>query len=122
VLVSKEIFQVVKATFAAVIFSLIYVLLFSLIVQFIAIPQTAIKYVNQVFKVICIIAGGLIFVGGRFGILKGVIYGPLCVIFTYLLFGAIAGEFTFSFAFLIEVALGAVIGGITGIIAVNVKK
>ena len=63
----KNIFQVVKASAAAVIISLLFVLVFTLIIQFCSLSVGVIKPVNQVFKILSIIAGGLIFIRGEKG-------------------------------------------------------
>ena len=118
----KHILQVVKATAGAVIFSLVFVLLFTLLIQLFSIPTGAITPVNQVFKVISIAAGGLIFIRGEKGLIKGAIFGLFAVVITYLLYGAIAHSLTISWKFAIEIVLGVVAGAISGIIAVNIKK
>ena len=82
----------------------------------------AVKPVNQVFKILSIVVGGLIFIRGDKGWLKGIIYGLIAVIVTYLLYGAIAHSLSISWKFAIEILLGVVSGAITGIIAVNIKK
>ncbi len=118
----KNIFQVVKASSASVIVSLIFVLVFTLIIQLFSLPLGAVKPVNQVFKILSIVVGGLIFIRGDKGWLKGIIYGLIAVIVTYLLYGAIAHSLSVSWKFAIEILLGVVSGAITGIIAVNIKK
>ena len=118
----KSIFQIVKAAAAAVIISLAFVLIFTLIIQLFSLPLDAVKPVNQVFKIISIAAGGLIFIRGEKGLIKGAIYGLAAVLVTYLLYGLISGSLTVSWKFAIEILLGVVAGGISGIIAVNIKK
>lgn len=118
----KDIFQVVKAAAAAVIASLIFVLIFTLIIQLFKLPLGAVKPVNQVFKILSIVVGGLIFIRGHKGWLKGMIYGFIAVMLTYLLYGAISHSLTISWKFVIEIVLGIASGAITGIIAVNIKK
>ena len=118
----KNIFQIVKAASAAVIASLIFVLIFTLIIQLFSLPLGAVKPVNQVFKIISIAIGGLIFIRGDKGWLKGIIYGLIAVIVTYLLYGAISHSLSIGWKFAIEILLGVVCGAITGIIAVNIKK
>ena len=118
----KDIFQVVKASAAAVIVSLVFVLIFTLIIQLFSLPINVIKPVNQVFKILSIVAGGLIFIRGEKGWLKGIIYGLIAVIATYLLYGAISHSLSVSWKFVIEILLGVICGAITGIIAVNIKK
>ena len=118
----KNIFQIVKAAAASVIVSLLFVLIFTLIIQLFSLPLGAVRPVNQVFKILSIVAGGLIFIRGDKGWLKGIIYGFIAVIVTYLLYGAISHSLSISWKFLLEILLGVVSGAITGIIAVNIKK
>lgn len=118
----KNIFQIVKASAAAVIASLIFVLVFTLIIQLFSLPMNAVKPVNQVFKIVSIVVGGLLFIRGEKGWLKGIIYGFAAVIITYLLYGLISHSLSFSWKFILEIVLGVVSGAITGIIAVNIKR
>ena len=118
----KNIFQVIKASAASVIISLLFVLLFTLIIQFCSVPMSAVKPVNQVFKILAIAAGGLIFIRGEKGLLKGLIYGIIAVTLTFFLFGLISRSLDFSWKFLLEVLLGGVAGAISGVIAVNIKR
>ncbi len=118
----KNIFQVVKASAAAVIISLLFVLVFTLIIQFCSLSVGVIKPVNQVFKILSIIAGGLIFIRGEKGWIKGAVYGLIAVIITYLLYGLIAHSISVSWKFALEILLGVVAGTVTGIIAVNIRR
>ena len=118
----KFVFQILKAALAAIIISLVLSLIFTLIIQLFSLPTGAVKPVNQVFKILSIVAGGLIFIRGEKGLLKGAIYGLVAVICTYFLYSIIAGSLSFSWKFIIEILLGTVAGGITGVIAVNIKK
>ena len=118
----KNIFQVIMAAAAAVEISLVFVLAFTLIIQLFSLSTAAVKPVNQVFKIISIAAGGLIFIRGDKGLVKGLIHGLIAVIITYLLYGLIAQSLSISWKFAIEILLGIVAGGISGVIAVNIKK
>ena len=118
----KNIFQIVKAAAAAIILSLLLVLIFTLIIQLFSLPTGAVKPVNQVIKILSIIGGGLIFIRGDKGWLKGIIYGVAAVLITYLLYGLIAHSLSISWKFAIEILIGAAAGAITGIIAVKIKK
>lgn len=121
-MLKDNILQVVKATLAAILFSLAFVLLFTLVIQLASLPSSVIKPVNQVFKILAIAVGGLIFIRGEKGIIKGVAAGLFSVLLTYVLFGIIGGSFSVSWTFALELLLGAACGAISGIIAVNVKK
>ncbi len=117
----EHILQVVKATLAAIIFSLACVLVFSLFVQLFSLSSAVIKPVNQVLKTLCIAAGGLLFIRGSGGLVKGAVYGAVAVLATYVLFSAMSGDFSVTGFFALEVLIGAVSGAVSGIIGVNIK-
>ena len=98
----KNIFQIAMSAAAAVVISLVFVLIFTLIIQLFSLPLGAVKPVNQVFKIVAIAAGGLIFIRGEKGL--------------------ISCSFDISWFFAIEILIGAVAGAITGVIAVNIKN
>ncbi len=118
----KNIFQIVKAAAAAVIISLLFVLIFTLIIQLFSLSAGAVKPVNQVFKILSIAAGGLIFIRGDKGLIKGAVYGLIAVIITYFLYAIIAQSLSVSWKFALEILLGIAAGAISGVIAVNIKK
>ncbi len=117
----EHILQVVKATLAAIIFSLACVLAFSLFVQLFSLSSAVIKPVNQVLKTLCIAAGGILFIRGSGGIVKGAVYGAVAVLATYVLFSAMSGDFSVTGFFALEVLIGAVSGAVSGVIGVNIK-
>lgn len=118
----KDIFQVGKATLAAVIFVLVYALVFAGIITLFGIPSPVIKPVNQVFKILSIVFGGMLFIRGERGLLKGAVFGISAVFQTWMLFSTIALSFDIGWTLLLECVIGAFAGGIVGVIAVNVKK
>ncbi|MCH5147276.1 MAG: TIGR04086 family membrane protein [Clostridiales bacterium] len=117
-----HIFQVAKAVLGAILISLAFVLVFTVLIQLFSISTSAIRPVNQVFKIIAIVGGGLLFIRGDKGLIKGLIHGVLSVVLTFLLFGLIAGTLSCDWKFAIELLIGIVAGGITGVIAVNIKR
>ena len=58
---------------------------------------------------------------GEKGLIKGAISGIIITVITYLIF-LLFGAASFGTGFLIDLALLTVVGAISGIIAVNVKK
>lgn len=118
----QNVLQIVKASCAAVVFALVYALIFTLIVQLFCLPSGAIKPTNQVFKILSIVFGGLLFIRNDKGLVKGAIVGVVSVLLNYFLFSAIAASITFSWLFLVELLLGAVAGAITGVLAVSLIK
>ena len=118
----SAVLQVLKATCAAVVFSLVFVLIFTLVIQLASLTSAVIKPINQVFKIVAIAGGGLLFIRGDRGLIKGLVYGVCAVLITYLLFSVISGSFSISWLFILEIVLGAAAGSISGVIAVNIKK
>lgn len=118
----NNVFQILKAILAAVIVSLALSLLFTVIIQLFTLPMTSVKPVNQVLKILSVAAGGIIFLRGDNGLIKGIIYGVAAVIITYFIYALISGALSVDWKFAIEIVLGAAAGGISGVIAVNIKK
>ena len=121
-MIKDIILQVGKAACAAVVFTLLYTLIFAGIITLFGVPTSTIRITNQVFKVLSIAFGGLLFLRGERGLFKGVALGLSAVIQEWLLFSTIACSFDFGWTLLLELVIGAFAGGIVGIIAVNVKK
>ena len=113
--------SVLKSAFFALIISLSGILIFAIIVKFTAPTDTLIKIVNQFIKVLAVASGCFFFTRGNLGIVKGAIAGALCTFLTYAIFALMSGSQLFSAEMFIDLLLTAVVGGITGIIAVNIK-
>lgn len=118
---SKHIAEVVKSALAAVLISLAFALLFTVVIQLFSLPAWVIKPVNQAFKILAVAGGGLLFIRGGHGLVKGAVHGLVSVLVTFLVFGAIAGSLAISYKLAIELLMGCIAGGITGVIAVNLK-
>ena len=121
-MVKNDIKMVVSGILKGMIFSLIAVLVFSFIVQLFSLGDNVIHVVDQFIKSLAVFIGCLFSLKGRGGWLKGLLTGLFVFVLTYLIFGLIAGAKVFTWNFLIDAAFGAVIGLISGIIAVNVRK
>ena len=115
-------FSVLKAVATAVIITLFAVLIFGLIAKFVTINFKIIRVINQFLKVISVFLGCFLVVRERKGLLKGLIIGFIFAIVTYLLFALIGKGLSFKLSFLIDLAFLIIIGGISGVVAVNVKK
>lgn len=111
-----------KAIGISIIFTLASVLLFALIIKLFNLDQGVIKPVNQFLKVISIFTGCFFCFRQGKGFLKGAFVGILVVLLTFFIFAIIAGSISFTSSFLIELLFGALIGGISGIITVNLKR
>ena len=78
--------------------------------------------INQGIKCVSIIVGALAFVRGEKGWLKGGIVGILFTAISYLAFSSFGGDFSLSWLIIAELGTAFLFGGLSGALAVNVKK
>ena len=116
------IFSGVKGVVIALLFSLVSVLLFALAIDIFNLPLTIIKPINCILKILAVIIGSLFVINGEKGLIKGAALGGVISFLSFLLFGSIGGEISYSLNLLWEVLLGATIGGIAGVVAVAIKR
>lgn len=113
--------QLIKGILTGVIATIAGILIFAVIVNLTGINQSVIKGVNQFIKIISVFIGCFFSFSGEKGLIKGAISGLTITVITYLIF-LLFGAASFGTGFLIDLALLTVVGAISGIIAVNVKK
>lgn len=119
---SGGVLSVLKGVLTVVMISLIGVLIFGFIVKAFYLPTAVIKGVNQFLKVIAIFIGCFFFLRENKGLIKGILTGVISTIIIYLIFALIGGKAYFSLPFLIDVVFSLIVGAISGIVAVNVRK
>ena len=115
-------FQIVKAALAAVAACVVGAFVFALVLRFSAIPDRAILPVNETLKAAAICLGAMLFIKGDKGLLKGALTGVFTVALSYLAFSALGGDFSLSWLIFAELFFGAVVGGASGVAAVNFKS
>lgn len=113
--------DVLKGTLCAVIITLFGVLIFALVVKFALLGSAVIKAVNQFIKILSVFLGCSFFLRGRMGLVRGALIGVISTVIVYALFSLFGGEIFFSYKLLIDIIFSLVIGGVSGIIAVNLK-
>ena len=113
--------SVIKSTLLALIISLLGILLFAIVVKFTAPTETLIKTVNQFIKILAVFIGCFVSVKGSSGLVKGAVSGALSTLLIYAIFALMSGSRIFSAEMLIDLLITAVVGGISGIAAVNAK-
>lgn len=111
---------IIKAVLLAVIVTLAGVLIFAFLLKFLSLTHISVKIVNQFIKVASIFIGGLIFLKEGKGIVKGILLGVLYAIIVQAVFSLISGT-ALKFEWL-DLGFCILIGGISGIIAVNLKS
>ena len=114
--------NVIVASIIAVSISLVLILIFALMLRFIDIDTSLILPINQGIKIISILLGTIFgFKSNKTkGFLKGMIVGLLYTILAYLIFSLLSFSFNFNVAFLLDLLCATLVGGVSGIIAVNI--
>ena len=115
-------FTVIKATLLALAVSLMAAVAFAVILRVSGMGERWIYTINQLAKGISIRVGVAVFVRGEKGWLKGGGVGLLFTGLSYLAFSAIGGDFSLSWLILMELLIAFLVGAISGIFTVNVKK
>lgn len=116
------IISTIKGLAVAIIATLLGILVFAGIIKVANLNSTVIKSVNQFLKVLSVFLGCLFGISGKNGLIKGALIGTLSAVVTYLLFALIGSQPVFSSEFFIDLVFYLIIGVISGIITVNVKK
>ncbi|MBQ9714324.1 MAG: TIGR04086 family membrane protein [Clostridia bacterium] len=111
-------FSVIKGVAFALLASVLFSILFACVLRAAPALANVVYPVNQIVKVLAAFLGGLFFVRGEKGWLKGLGVGGLFFLLSYLTFSAFGGNFSASWLILVEcivTVLGGIIGGIFGV-------
>ena len=119
---SKAVFQVVKGVAVALVISVFTSAVFALILRVCPLPEVAVRIITQVLKALSLAVGVLLFLKGEKGLLKGIVCGLLFSMLGYLTFSALGGGFSLSWLIVVELVVFSAVGGLIGIVAVNVKR
>ncbi len=115
---------IIKGVVAGLCVALVGILIFAFILRFTSISDNVITPVNQVIKGISIFVG--VFFGLKkhknMGLISGILIGLCFTICAFLVFSILDGAFQFDRTLVNDIVFGSVIGGICGIICVNLKK
>ncbi|MBR1925293.1 MAG: TIGR04086 family membrane protein [Clostridia bacterium] len=116
--------NIIKGSFWGVAFSLVCILLFAFVIKFTSISENAISPVNQIIKVLsiffaCFVASKKI---NSHGWLVGIFVGLIYSILSFLIFSVLDGHFSVGINVLNDIAFGSVLGLISGIITIGLRK
>lgn len=116
--------QILKGAIFAVSISLVGILLFALLIKFTNLNEKWILPINQVIKIVSIFFGIMLAFnrGTNKGFLKGMLIGFIYTVLAYVVFSILARQFSFTLNSITDMLFGAIIGGISGIIVINIKK
>ncbi len=115
-------FGVIKGTLAALGFAFAAVIIFANVLAATALPDSIIYPINQTLKALSVAVGATLFVRGEKGWLKGAAIGLLFTALAYPAFSALCGNFSISAWFFVELLTAVAVGGLGGIVAVNVRR
>ncbi len=111
------------STVLGMIFTILGIVIFSLLLNFFDIPSGVISPVNQAIKFVGVLFGVFIGVSNkRAGLVKGLASGVLCILLLFLMFSGIGGSVVFTKYTALDLACGGIVGMIAGVFAVNLKK
>ena len=113
-----------KGAFVAAVLSLAYVLLLALCIKTMAWSEGIIVPANQVMKIVSVIIGAWIAVRRtpQRGWLRGGLTGIVYMVLGFVLFSLVQGDFAIMGGYWIDLATGAVVGAVSGMLLVNFKK
>lgn len=120
----KKILTTLSGATISIAITLVLILLFAVLIRFLNIPDSFIFPVNQVIKIISLIIG-IVFVlkkDNNKGFLKGILIGTFYFIISYIVFSILQGKFSIEMNNLLDLILTSFMGGLIGIIFVNILK
>ncbi len=119
----KPVLRALKGVIAASLITIVGMLFLTGWVVLRGLSENGIMIVNQLIKVVSVLAGVYISVGrgGEKGLLTGALVGILYILVGYGFYSAIDGGSASAQVMAIEEAAGAVIGACTGVLLANMK-
>lgn len=113
-----------RGAIIAISISLVLILLFALLIRFFGISDNLIMPINQIIKILSIFFGVFLALKdhAQNGLVKGLIIGVVYTLIAYITFSILSGYFKLSLSLLYDIIFGGIIGGISGIICVNLIK
>ncbi len=112
--------QVFKSVLVSVVSCFVLTFLYALILRIFSLGDGGIRIVNSVIKVLSVFLGVFLFIRDEKGLLKGAISGGISLLLTSFAVSLAVGHF--SVLFFLELLFGIIVGGISGVIAVNAKR
>lgn len=110
--------SIFKGVMYAVVATLLFVLLFALIIKWANLGNGVIRPVMQVIKVVCIFIGVAIALrkAKKFGWLYGGLIGILYMVLTFLIFSLLDGNFTIGWAALSDLLFQTLVGVVSAVL------
>lgn len=121
---SSNVVKILKGSILSIVFTIICLLVYSIILTNTEISESTINYVVIGITGISILIGSIISVSriAKKGILNGALVGGIYIIAIYLLSGIINSNFDINLSTIILMFTSIIAGMLGGVIGVNIKK
>ena len=121
---SSNISNITKGSIIAILFSIIALLIFSIILTNTELSENTINPVIMTITALSILIGSVISVSKieKKGIINGALVGLIYILIMYLLSSIVNSNFTINLNSIILIILAIIAGMVGGIIGVNIKK
>ena len=115
--------NVIKGSLISVSLSLVFILIFAIIIKFANIPDVAITPVNQFIKIVSIFLGCFMSLKQyqQKGLITGALIGLIYTFLAFLIFSFLGGTFNLSLSLLVDGVFALIVGALCGIFSVNKK-
>ena len=115
--------RILKGLGAALLVTVAGVAIFALLMQWMRPAESAVRIVNQVFKLVSIGVGAYVAIGRgcEGGLIKGALVGLLYMAIGVGLYALLSGQGAPASAYLADLAMGVAGGGIVGMILSNIS-
>ena len=121
---SNGIVIILKGTLISIIATIVLLMIFAAVLTYSNINENSMPTVIIVVTALCILVGSQITTSKikRNGIVNGALVGAIYILALYLISSIISKDFSLNIYSIIMMATSILIGGIGGIIGVNIKK
>ncbi|MBE5735076.1 MAG: TIGR04086 family membrane protein [Clostridiales bacterium] len=119
----SAILEILKGTIFALVISMLLIIVFAVIIRFVNVPDSIIMPVNQVIKGVSLLIACIIALkGSTKGFIKGLIIGTVYAVLSYIVFSVLSSTLSLGITTITDLLFSAVLGAISGLIAVNIKR
>ena len=120
----SSVFNIIKSSLIGVVFSIILVLGFAFVLNFIDLSSTIVSLVSQIIKIISIFITVIVLNKATNGklIIKAIIAGAVYYLITFIIFSLLNGGINFSGEIISDIVFSAIIGAISAVIVNLLSK
>lgn len=120
----NKLLSILYGTALSISITLILILSFAFIIKLTNLSDKFIFPVNQIIKIISLFFGILLILKkcNEKGFLKGILLGFVYFSLSFIIFSILQGDWSFSINNVYDLLLTSLMGGLIGIIVVNVRK